>query len=240
VELLLILRILWDRRVVVAIGLLAAVAAGLAAGHGRKAADANALGSLRMVLDTTDSQLVAAAPAGAGTLPTRATLLADTLSTGAGTALVARNAHLPADQVAVLGPDALSAPVAPSALATRVAAVASTTRTPYLVDVLADDVTPIISVAAYAPDRAQAGRLAAATGAALQTLLATKDATHSAGYVLHTFAQVRTRRLPAASTHQRVLMAGTAIALFGSWCACVVLATGTARRRRARSVSSAA
>jgi hypothetical protein len=240
VELLTILRILWDRRVVVAVGLLAAVAAGLAAGHGRKGADANTLGSLRMVLDTTDSQLVEAAPAGAGTLPTRATLLADTLSTEAGAALVARNARVPADQVAVLGPAALSTPVAPSTLVTRVAQVASTTRTPYLVDLLADDVTPIISVAAYAPDRAQAGRLAAAAGAALQTLLARKDASHSDGYVLHTFAQVRTRRLPAASAHRRVLMAGAAIAVFGCWCACVVLAAGSARRRRARRVSAPA
>ena len=239
-ELLPILRILWDRRLVVASACSPPSPPASWPGTAGRPTTPGALGSLRMILDTTDSQLVEAAPAGAGTLPARATLLADTLSTRAGTALVARNASLPPDQLAVLGPDALSTPVAPSTLVTRVAAVASTTRTPYRVDVLADDVTPIISVAAYAPDRAQAGRLAAAAGAALRTLLARKDATSSDGYVLHTFAQVGARRLPAASTHQRVLMAGAAFALFASWCACVVLATGGARRRRARSLSSAA
>ena len=239
-ELLAILRLLWDRRYLVGLGVLVAIGAGLAAGSGRTAQVGSGLGSLRMVLDTSDSQLLEAAPVGATTLPTRAALLADTMTTDGSRALVARAAGIPVSQLTILGPAATSPPIAPDPLVTQVSATAATGSTPYVVDVIADDVTPIISIAAYAPDRARAGRLAAAAGGALRSLLVTEDGTRSRGFVLETFSPVRTRQIPGAATHRRVLMAGGAIVVFALWCSCIVIIAGISRRTRRERLTRAA
>ena len=83
--------ILWERRVVVAIGVIVAVGAGLLAdraGGANSGAASPGTGTVRVVLDTGDSQLVKAAPRGADTLEMRAALLANRLGTTPGKTLV--------------------------------------------------------------------------------------------------------------------------------------------------------
>ena len=231
-ELLAIPRVLWERRIVVALGMVLAVAVGLIAGRHGGAAGGTALGSTRMILDTPDSQLVEAAPNGATKLPQRAALLADAVSTAAGTALVAHAAGVPVAQLAVLGPAATtSVPQVSTPLVTAITAGATAPRSPYVVDLLADNMTPIISVAAYAPDRSRAGRLAAAAAGVLRSLLVKDDGSRTHGFVLDTFAPVRTRQMPAASSHRRILMAAGALVVFVFWCACVAIATAATGRR---------
>ena len=76
-ELLAIAHLLWERRILVALGAVVAVAAALLVGRAMSGPGPGyGSGAVRVVLDTTDSQLVKAAPVGAATLPMRARLLA--------------------------------------------------------------------------------------------------------------------------------------------------------------------
>jgi hypothetical protein len=233
-ELVAILRILWDRRIIVGLGVLVAVAAGVLAGHkvrDRVAADSGQA-KVRMVLDTADSQLVEAAPKGADSLPLRAALLADTLSTEAGTASIARGAGVPRDMVAVRGPAALRAPALQSPLVSRVSAVVGSQGPPYVVDVNADELTPIITIEANAPDVSRATRLTTAAAATLRSLLVSQDGTHSRGFVLDTVAPLKAKQLTSHRPPESVVMLAGALATFACWCFCVVLGFGAARRTR--------
>jgi hypothetical protein len=234
-ELVAILRVLWDRRVVVAVGIVVAVGVGMLAGRAAQAGGtgASGVGYLRMVLDTADSQLVEAAPKGAESLPTRAALLANALATEAGTAMVAREAGVAKEQLDVVGPSATRIPVVDSPLVTRVSAAASAPVAPYVVDLIADEQTPIIMIGAKAPDVARTARLTRAAAAGLRSLLVAKDGTRSRGFVLDTVTRVTTRRV-VSRPRTRLAMAAGAAATFGFWCVCVVLAAATARRMRQR------
>jgi hypothetical protein len=213
---------------------LVAVAAGVLAGRKveDRAAPVSGQATVRMVLDTTDSQLVAAAPKGADSLPRRAALLADTVSTEAGTAGVARAAGVPRETVAVLGPAAISDPVLASPLVSRVSAVVASQGPPYVVDVKADELTPIITIEAHAPDVSRATKLTTATAARLRSLLVKQDGTRSRGFVLETVAPLKTKQLTSKTRPESLFMLVAAFATFACWCGCVVLATGVARRTR--------
>jgi hypothetical protein len=234
-ELVAILRILWDRRIVVALGVVVAVAAGMLAGRQSQgdAGGASGVGYLRMVLDTSDSQLVEAAPKGAESLPTRATLLADTLATDTGTSIVARAAGVPREHLVVLGPAATRTPVVDSPLVARVGEAAAVPAAPYVVDVIADGQTPIVLIGAQAPDRARAARLARAAAAGLRSLLLRKDGTRSRGFVLDTVTPLVTKAV-VSRPRTRLAMTAAAAATFGCWCVCVVLGAGIAGRMRRR------
>lgn len=235
-EFVAILRILWDRRIIVGLGVLVAVAAGVLAGH--KVRDRAAVGSgqatVRMVLDTGDSQLVEAAPKGADSLPRRAALLADALSTGAGAAGVARAAGVPRDMVAVLGPAAMKAPALETPLVSRVSAVVASQGPPYVVDVKADELTPIITIEAHAPDVSRATRLTNAAAARLRSLLVSQDGTRSRGFVLDTVAPLKTKHLTSRGPQESLVMLAAALVTFACWCSCVALGFGAVRRTRER------
>src|SRR4051794_124588 len=216
-ELLAILRILWDRRVIVGLGGIVAVAVGRRAGQGA-AAPPRAVGSMSMMLDTTDSQLVEAAAYGTDQLPKRAALLADGLTSDSATATIAREAGVPDGQLAVLGPSARQIPQVDTPLVSDVYAVASTASTPYVVNVLADQITPIVKIDAQAPNGQKATRLIQASRSVLRSLLLRDDGEHSHGFVLDTVVPLRTKPAPAASSHRRLMMAGAAVAVFGTWC----------------------
>jgi hypothetical protein len=228
-ELVGILRVLWDRRIIVALGVVVAVAAGLLAGRGAgSAAGSSGVGSVRMVLDTADSQLVEAAPKGADTLSMRAGLLANALATDMGTSVVARDAGVADAQLVVLGPAATRTPAVETPLVRQVAQVTANPNVPYVVKVNADDVTPIISVEAYAPDASEVARLTRAAVAGLRSLLVAEDGTRSRGFVLEAVAPLRTEEVPSGA-HGPLPMLGAALATFVFWCVCIVLAVGAAR-----------
>ena len=233
-ELVGIVRVLWDRRVIVALGAVLAVAAGVLAGQASSQGGlggAGWLGWTRLLLDTTDSQLVTSAPVAADTLPMRAALLAETLSTDEGRANVARAAGVPETELVVLGPSTRIEPPVETPLVAQTAAVGAASRAHYVVEVFADELSPVISIEAHAPDRAGAGRLAQAAAAALRSLLRVHDASQSRGFVLDTVARTRTKRTVSAS-HRQLLMLASAVATFGIWCGSIVLCAGVTRARR--------
>ena len=236
------LRLLWDRKIIVALGAIVAVAAALLAGganQAQSAAGSSGVGSLRMVLDTSDSQLVKAAPRGADTLSMRAALLANALATDTGTELVARKAGVADDQLVILGPAAIRPPVVETPLVTRVAEAAPTANVPNVVRVSADEQTPVMSIEAHAPDASRAARLTQATVAGLRSLLLSEDGAHSRGFVLDTVVPLRSREM-ASGTHVALptlgrgalAMLGVALGIFVCWCGCVVLGVGVARKSR--------
>jgi hypothetical protein len=226
--------ILWERRIVVAIGVVVAVAAGLLAGRASGASPGDPIpgtGTVRVVLDTADSQLLKAAPRGADSLPMRASLLADTLASSAGKTLVARESGVdPLDLVVVI-PAATKDPTSETPLVKRIAKVTASVHAPYVVEVSVDDVTPIISIKANAPDDAHVRRLTAAAVASLRSLLVAGDGSDSQGFVLDTVAPVRVERTPVES-HAAALMLGAALAVFCFWCLAVVVVVAAWRRSR--------
>jgi hypothetical protein len=240
VELVAMLRLLWSWRIVAGLGVVVAVAAGVLAGskaEARTAAGSATVSGFALMLDTEESQLVAAAPDGAWTLPTRAFLLADAIAGDTATATIARDAGVAEAELAVLGPSARKVPSVDSPLVSKVYAVTSSSAAPYVVNVLADNMTPIIKVEASAPDTAGTERLARAVEGALRDMLVRHDADHKHGFVLDAVTPLRTKKLPAPSSHARLLTVAAALMTFVLWCAGVVLAAGLARRLRGHAQS---
>jgi hypothetical protein len=99
------------------------------------------------------------------------------------------------------------------------------------VNLIADEVTPIIRVEAHGPDAAQAARLAQAAAAGLRSMLISDDGTQSHGFELDTTAPVRTEEIPSGS-RRSLAMLGAALMIFVGWCVCVVLGAGIARNTR--------
>lgn len=230
-ELVAILRILWDRRIIVALGIFVAVAVGLLAGRVSGAGGSSGVGVVRMVLDTTDSQLVAAAPKGADTLSMRAAWLADSLATDEGREAVARAAAVPSDQVLILGPATKREPMLETPLVSRVRDATSGSGAPYIVDLTADEVTPIITIVTHGADVSQAARLAQAAATGLRSMLVVGDGTQSRGFRLETVAPLRTEEMVSGS-RRSIAMLGAALVIFVGWCVCIVLGVGLDRHMR--------
>jgi hypothetical protein len=231
-ELVTFLQLLRERRVLVAIGVLLALAAGLLVGRASHDAGDTSRASAQMVLDTKNSQLVEAAPDGASMLPVRAFLLADTLATDSGRALIARAAGVPEKQLDVLGPSATGVPVVDSPLVTQVAGAVSDAGAPYVVNAVVDQVTPMILILANAPDGRTASKLATAAQGTLRSLLVHEDGHQTRGFALRTTSAVEVTPIPGAS-RRRLMMVAAAAFVFGLWCTCIVLIAGT-RQRLAR------
>src|SRR6266542_1863882 len=127
-EVLPVLRVLLRRRRLIGAGALVAIAVALAIG--RPAPTSSAVARTRVALDTPASQLVKSAPAGADTLPWRASLLAHLMATEPAKGQIAQSLHVRRDQVAVVDV-ALSVPQIEASLPQSAAEAAAITYAPY-------------------------------------------------------------------------------------------------------------
>jgi hypothetical protein len=231
-ELLAIAHLLWERRLLVVLGAVVAVAAALLVGRAMPGPSAGyGAGMVRMVLDTTDSQLVKAAPVGAATLPMRARLLATKLAADTSRTTIAAAAGVPRDELTVLSPADKALPVIETPLVKQVGAAASDANAPYVVEVFTPEETPLITIKTSAVDPAHAARLAGVAAAGLQDLLIEADKSQSRGFVLRTVAPVRAIRVVSPSRRPFIMLAA-ALMVFCLWCGSVVLASGLAARAR--------
>ncbi len=233
-ELLAIAQLLRQRRAFVALGAVVAVVAALLAGRAIQDTSAGyGSGMVRMVLDTTRSQLVEAAPAGASTLPMRARLLGTKLGGEASRAAIGRAAGVPRDGLTILSPADKALPVIDTPLVMNVRTAVSGADTPYVVEIFtaAEEATPMITIKTSAPDSLRAYKLAGAAEAGLRELLVSADRTQSRGFVLRTVAPVRAARVVTPSRRPYVMLAA-AMLVFCLWCGAVVLASGLAARAR--------
>lgn len=161
-ELLPLLRWGRRRRLVLVGALVASIAAFVGLGGGRSSGATTAIAWTQVALDTPRSQLAAATPTGADSLPWRASLLMDLLATDASTRELAQRLGVTQDEVTVVDP-AASVPIVQTSTAVASAKAASVIATPYALEVfLPDPALPVISIEAGASQRSRAERLAAA------------------------------------------------------------------------------
>jgi hypothetical protein len=219
VELLGILRPLARRPILVLIGALVAFAAGvLAAGEETKT---TGTASARLMLDTARSQLTHDAPTGADTLTWRSVLLAYQAGTRPLTERIAAEVGIRRGELVVVYPD-LADPYTPAALPARAAEMAGEISEKYILTVDIDEIVPIISLAAEAPDRGAAARLAAAALRALEDAGTTAQPRPGIqGLSAEAMGPVRSKAVVREPSP--LLGPGVAIALFGIWCAGVAL-----------------
>jgi hypothetical protein len=228
VEFVAILRVLWRRRVVVAVGVVAAIGVGVLVARGQTTHAGAA--STRVVLDTPDSQLVNRAPKGADSLEWRAAMLANLIAREPVRRQIARDLRIAAGQLSVIEP-ALTTPTVPTPLASHALAAAETTGD-YVLTVQYEPGLPIISMETRAPDAVRATRLVEAATRALTTAAKTpRDPRELQGFVVDSFG--RPQSWETVSAPDRWLALGVSVVVFALWCAGLALLAGMARAWRA-------
>ena len=229
-ELLAIWRLLWRRRIVVAVGAVAAIALGVLVAQAQQPSSTS-VATTRVVLDTHKSQLVDVAPDGADSLQWRAALLADVMMGSSMTRAIAREAGIEHESLKVIEPlmaiAELETPLAQNALA------AAGAPEPYVVTFEADPDLPFLMIYAAAPDRGSAVRLAEAATHAIESA----DVAHSSR-TLQGFSIEQTASITVVETvsgGKRIIGVAAFLFVFGAWCAAVALLPGivTGARRLA-------
>ena len=218
-ELVAILRLLSRRPILVAIGAVLAIAVGVLAAGGKTERSSTA--SARLVLDTARSQLIHQAPRGSETLAWRAVLLAELAGSKALTDDIADEAGIRPNELVVVYPE-LADPFLPAILPTRAAEVARVTSEKYILTVRFDEMLPIISLEAEAPDRGTAIRLVtAAKGAIDDAGTSTQAGPQIQSLVVENAGPVRSKTI--VDKPQPLLGVVLAILLFGIWSAGVAV-----------------
>lgn len=239
-ELIDVLRVLARHRLALVVGLLVAIAAGLAVQYRvslsplalSERVSTTTTAQTRLLLDAPDKpSAVDLDPGVADTLGLRAGLLADLLATDAVREEIARDSGVPPSELAVL-PPASASPSLPVPLAVAAVEAAQVTTEPYTLAVAADASIPIVSLRVVAPDAASAKRIAAATSTAYERLVATRLGKPSRLSV-ERLGRIRTEttvdRLP------RAVGLAAVIAVFTMWAVGLVLLTGLRRAWRGAS-----
>jgi len=224
-----LLRVLWRRRIAVLVGLVAAIAIGVVGLklHGAPTATTSASG--KVLIDTPRSLVAAARAPGALTIYPRARVIADLMASEAAEAEIARRAGLEPAELAVLGPGAAAPPQVVTAVAEQAEEVAKPVA-PYLVSVEVTPGLPILTITAVGAD---ADRAIALGKAAVATLPAVARAAPGGGDSV----KVETLGEPTIATKTsggRKTIAVAAFALFLLWCLVVVALDRPLRHRRSR------
>jgi hypothetical protein len=211
-EIVAVLRVLWRRRLLLAIGFVAAVALGMKLG--RSPLPPSGFAKTRVVFDTPESQLVTGAPNGADSLPWRATLAAMLLGSDSARLDMSRALGIPAGQLDVTDLE-LTAPSVPASLPRAATTAADVLTAPYSLTVHTDDTLPVVGIEAAAPDRVAATRLAAAAVRVLQAGASSRDTREIQGLSVQPVGPIESRELPGASGRKK--MAIVFVGVFGMW-----------------------
>lgn len=218
-ELVAFMRILWTHRRAVGLGFVAACAIGV--GVGGSPSSSSGLAWSRLVLDTPRSQLIDSAPEGAETLPWRAALLAHLVASEPVKRQIAQQLGVRSDELLVVDPS-LKVPEVSASLPKAAAEAAAISPRPYVLSVdVSNEVLPLISIEAAAPDRGRAVRLAEAAGGALRSEASPGGRRRLQPFVVEEAAPVRARTLTEGGAP--VTAVAAAVMVFGLWCACVVV-----------------
>jgi hypothetical protein len=178
-DLITILRALWRGRLFVVLATVVAICAGLVVAYRVTPGlppklDSRqyhvALGTVNVLVDTPDSQVIDLSPSGADAVSTRATLLASLISTSPIKDAISARVGIPSDQLVVLGPQAGAGPTSPSGTK---AAVSADGRRANIISIRTDETLPVISIDTQAPTEQAAIRLADGAASGLQDYLGT-------------------------------------------------------------------
>jgi hypothetical protein len=229
VEIITVLRVLWGRRVVLAAGFVVAIAAALA--MGRSPTPASGVAEVRVVFDTPTSQLVGDEPNGAETLAWRTTFAAMQLATDEARGQLAQDAEVPVGELLVTDLE-LTAPPVPASLPRAAMKAANLATNTYVLNVHTDDVLPVVSVVAAAPDRRAAARVAQAAVRVLQRGASAVDTEDLQGLRIEQAGPVHAEDVPGTSGRKKMAMVAFAVMIL--WC--VGLLTGPLLRGIARTL----
>lgn len=211
-ELTMLLRVLWRRRLLVGAGAVVAVVVALT--MVRSTTQASGLAKTGVVIDTPSSQLVSESPTNASTLPWRATVLGMLLGTAGEHEQIAREVGIPAQQLAVVDTE-LVAPTIPASLPKAAAEVAAPTTEPYVLTVHTDTSLPIVWIEAAAPAPRAAARLADAAVHALQAGASPHSSRELQGLSIQPVGAVHVRAIPGAPGRKKLL--AMALLVFVLW-----------------------
>jgi hypothetical protein len=235
-ELVSVVRILHERRVLVGLGALVALLAGLAAlgrlpvGPSAAPTQVTSTARTRLMVDMP-KPLAADLEANADTIGPQAALLADLMAAAPQAHEIARTAGVAPGQLAVLRPS-LIAPAAPSPLGTRAAAASTALPRSHVVSIEASTLLPIVEIDTFAPDARAAARLATATTATLKELAAVRARSTSPGLVVKPLEPIRTKPVVSGGPPNPALGLFAAFMTFVLWCLALVLASGLGRAWR--------
>jgi hypothetical protein len=234
-ELLVLLRLLWARRLLVGVGALLSLGAGFLMLQA-PASDAPAttfVATGRVLVDTPESQLVNVNPRSSETLAMRAILFADLLAAADIRADLARHAGIAEAELDVLGPSTRAEPPVSSFLVTKAAPLRETSTRPYVLRVYANGLTPMIAVEGSATDPATATALVEAAVRELRAQAAPGGQRPDHGFEIELVGTGEPEAIQAGS-RRRVFAAAAVPAVFGAWCVAIVMAAGLSRRGRSR------
>jgi hypothetical protein len=238
-ELLGPLRKIWRHRLALGSGLLLAIAALVGLGGTKSVTTTSATAWTRVTLDTPDSQLVTAAPAGAGSLAWRASLLSHLMASESVTAAIARRLGVSPDQVSVIDPT-LALPLIDTDTAAAATKVDSSIFTPYVLTAYADGQIPVISLTAAAADTAGAKRLAEAAVSVLESESSPRGPVKSLiptdvgvlgrqPFVISQVSPLDVQLVPSSSLPKKPIAA--ALFVFLAWCVATLIVLPRISRR---------
>jgi hypothetical protein len=220
-EIVSLLRTLWRRRYLAAIGL--AVALALAGLTMSRPAASSGVATTRVSLDTPESQLVTDAPKGLESLPWRATMFASLLGTDAARARIVQEMGIGQDQLNVVDQE-LTFPQVPASLPKTAALAGNAGAEPYVLTTHTDDVLPLIEITAAAPDRGSAARLADAAVHSLETDVSPLDTASLQGLDVERVGPIEAKTVEGASGKKTAFIMALALIVFW-WGALVLIPT---------------
>jgi len=238
-ELLSALRLLARRRLIVAVGVLLAIAAG-AAGAGVVAVGPVGGPPTRSAIATAEIQIDSPRPlaadlrAASGTIEDQAIMLAERLAAEDTRAIVAQEAGVPLEDLAVVS--SRTAIVGRhSAVARTAVDAASTPRSRYRLTVSSTTDAPIVSLLAAAPDEATAARVAEAAAPAIESVIAEAPETVRKRLIVRPLAPPKTKAL-VSGDRKPLLGAIAGLLTFVGWCWFAIVAGGLIRALRGDAV----
>ena len=210
-ELLRVFATLWQRRLLVLLGVALALAVvAKAPGSGAGATAGTALA--RVLVDTPNSMLVDVGPRGANASGMRTALLADKMMAGEVKAKIARAAGVPDDELLMRGASS-DPPLVPGPLAQSASIATAGVTAPYAISVRPEAQVPIIEISVYAPDAASAARVASAATDTLESLNTAPEGDTS-GAVVESLGPPLSQEIVAAESRKMAVIA--AVILFAS------------------------
>jgi hypothetical protein len=223
-----VLRVLQRHRLLVALGVLAAVAAG--AGFLLQGDRTTETAAARLLIRAPASPTVNLDTEAARTLANRVSLLADLMATDGARAVTARGAGVRPDELAVSTPAMTVMPTVAVPIAVGARQAALVTPEPYMLSVESETGVPILVLRATAPDAAAATRLVDAGTRSLQALIARRAPSAASVLEVERLEPLGARTLVSAPRRSVAVL--IAAFVFCMWCLGMVIASGVARSRR--------
>lgn len=222
-------RVLKRHRLLVVLGALLAIAPAVLMLKSGKTTRVG-IAQSRVVLDTTESEILSAKVVGADSLPWRASILAELLRDDQWLRHLSAQMGIRPQELTVVVPDLL-APEAVTPLSERALDAATSSPEPYIVGLQTTGTLPIVVISTSAPTAERAGALAKAAASTIRAAAKAPAGTPDVQpYIVQDFGPVRTRTV--VNGPRRIVAPIMTVVLFAGWCFALVLVSGARRSWR--------